>query len=47
MSQFSSDEELVAKVRSGYSEKYIYRVRNEEFLDVGKIFSGTVPEVIK
>lgn len=43
VSYMESDEELVRLVQSGYSGKHIYRMRDDEFIDVKKIFRNTEP----
>ena len=47
LSQFGSDEELVARIQAGYSDKFIFQFRDSDFIDVSKMFQGTEPEIIR
>ena len=46
LSQFRSDEELVERIQAGTSDKYIYRTRDEGFIDVTRMFRATKPEMV-
>ena len=47
MSRFKTDEELVDYVKIGFSDKFIFGQRDEDFIDVNLIFRDTVPETVR
>ena len=46
LSQFATDQELVEAIQKGSTDKYIYRVRDEDYVNLDLMFRKTQPEKV-
>ena len=46
LSPFSTDKQLHDHIKKGQVDKYIYRKRNDDLLDLNEVFIQSTPSVI-